>query len=84
MTTEFAPVAAQLGLPLPKPVDERLDVTRRLGDFRTSMLNDAEAKRPLEVEALLGSVVELADKLDTPVPASRVVYALARGLNSAL
>jgi 2-dehydropantoate 2-reductase len=84
MMTEFAHVGAQLGLPLPMTVDERLVVTRRLGDFRTSMLNDAEAKRPLEVEALLGSVVELADKLDTPVPASRVVYALARGLNSAL
>jgi 2-dehydropantoate 2-reductase len=84
MMTEFTHVGAQLGLPLPMTVDERLVVTRRLGDFRTSMLNDVEAKRPLEVEALLGSVVELADKLGTPVPASRAVYALARGLNRAL
>ncbi len=83
MMTEFTHVGAQLGLPLPMTVDERLVITRRLGDFRTSMLNDVEAKRPLEVEALLGSVVELADKLGTPVPASRAVYALARGLNSA-
>jgi 2-dehydropantoate 2-reductase len=45
------------------------------------MLNDVEAGRPLEVEGLLGVVVELAEKLDEPVPASRAVYALARGLD---
>jgi 2-dehydropantoate 2-reductase len=62
-------------------VEERLVVTRRLGDFRTSMLNDLEAGRPLEVEGLLGVVVEMAEKLGQPVPASRAVYALARGIN---
>jgi 2-dehydropantoate 2-reductase len=81
MMTEFVAVGERLGLPLPMTVDQRLEVTRRLGDFRTSMLNDVEAGRPLEVEGLLGVVVELADKLGQPVPASRVVYALARGLN---
>ena len=45
------------------------------------MLNDVEAGRALEVEGLLGVVVELAEKLGEPVPASRTVYALARGLN---
>ena len=55
-------------------------VARKLGDFRTSMLNDAEAGRPLEVEGLLGVVVELAEKLGEPVPASHAVYALARAL----
>ena len=45
------------------------------------MLNDVEAGRPLEVEGLLGVVVELAEKLGEPVPASSTVYALARGLN---
>jgi 2-dehydropantoate 2-reductase len=77
---EFARVGERMGLPLPMSVDERLDVARKLGDFRTSMLNDAEAGRPLEVEGLLGVVVELADKLGEPVPASRAVYALARGI----
>jgi 2-dehydropantoate 2-reductase len=83
MMTEFANVGARLGLPLPLTVDERLVITRRLGDFRTSMLNDVEAGRALEVEGLLGVVVELAEKLGEPVPTSRVVYALARGLNRA-
>ena len=79
--TEFVRVGERLGIALPMTVDERLVVTRRLGDFRTSMLNDVEAGRALEVEGLLGAVVELAEKLGEPVPASRVVYALARGLN---
>jgi 2-dehydropantoate 2-reductase len=78
---EFARVGERLGLKLPMSVDERLAVTRKLGDFRTSTLNDAEAGRPLEVEGLLGVVVELAEKLGEPVPASRAVYALARGID---
>jgi 2-dehydropantoate 2-reductase len=79
---EFARVGERIGLTLPMTVDERIAVTRKLGDFRTSMLNDAEAGRPLEVEGLLGVVVELAEKLGEPVPASRAVYALARGMGS--
>jgi 2-dehydropantoate 2-reductase len=63
-------------------VDERLAVAARLGDFRTSMLNDAEAGRPLEVEGLLGVVVELAGKLGEPVPTSRAVYALAQAVGA--
>jgi 2-dehydropantoate 2-reductase len=81
MMTEFVRVGERLGIRLPMSVEQRLVVTRRLGDFRTSMLNDVEAGRALEVEGLLGVVVELAEKLGEPVPASRTVYALARGLN---
>ena len=77
---EFARVGDRLGLKLPMSVDARMAVTARLGDFRTSMLGDAEAGRPLEVEGLLGVVVELAEKLGEPVPASRTVYALARAM----
>jgi 2-dehydropantoate 2-reductase len=77
---EFARVGGRIGLELPMSVDERLDVARKLGDFRTSMLNDAEAGRPLEVEGLLGVVVELAEKLGEPAPASHAVYALARAI----
>ncbi len=80
---EFARVGDRLGLKLPMSVDERMGVTAKLGDFRTSMLADAEAGRPLEVEGLLGVVVELAEKLGEPVPASRTVYALARAIGPA-
>jgi 2-dehydropantoate 2-reductase len=78
LMAEFARVGDRLGLELPMSVDERLAVTAKLGDFRTSMLVDVEAGRPLEVEGLLGVVVELAERLCEPVPASRAVYALAR------
>ena len=77
---EFARVGERLGLKLPMSVAERMTVTAKLGDFRTSMLVDVEAGRPLEVEGILGVVVELAEKLGEPVPASRAVYALARGI----
>jgi 2-dehydropantoate 2-reductase len=80
MMTEFVAIGERLGLKLPMTVDERLVVTRRLGDFRTSMLNDVEAGRPLEVDGLLGVVMELAEKLGMPAPATRTVYALARAL----
>jgi 2-dehydropantoate 2-reductase len=81
MMTEFAALGERIGLKLPMTVDERLVVTRRLGDFRTSMLNDLEAGRPLEVEGLLGVVVEMAEKIGQPVPMSRAVYALARAID---
>jgi 2-dehydropantoate 2-reductase len=81
MMTEFVRVGERLGIALSIGVEQRLETTKRLGDFRTSMLNDVEAGRALEVEGLLGVVVELAEKLGEPVPASRTVYALARGLN---
>jgi 2-dehydropantoate 2-reductase len=81
MMMEFVRVGERIGLRLPMTVEERLVVTRRLGDFRTSMLNDVEAGRPLEIEGLLGVVVEMAEKLGEPVPSSRAVYALARAIN---
>ncbi|HEX5957248.1 MAG TPA: 2-dehydropantoate 2-reductase [Hyphomicrobiaceae bacterium] len=77
---EFERVGRRIGLALPMSVDERLAVTQKLGDFRTSMLGDAEAGRPLEVEGLLGVVVELAERLGEPVPATHAVYALARAV----
>jgi 2-dehydropantoate 2-reductase len=48
------------------------------------MLQDVEAGRPLEVEALVGSVVELGRLLEVPTPALEVVYTLTRGLSAAL
>jgi 2-dehydropantoate 2-reductase len=81
MMTEFVHVGERLGIRLPMTVDERLVITRKLGNFRTSMLNDVEAGRAIEIEGLLGVVIEMADKLGEPVPASRAVYALARALN---
>jgi 2-dehydropantoate 2-reductase len=81
MMSEFVRVGERIGIRLPMTVEERLVVTRRLGDFRTSMLNDLEAGRPLEVDGLLGVVVEMGEALGEQVPASRAVYALASALS---
>jgi 2-dehydropantoate 2-reductase len=78
---EVEAVAAGAGVRLDVSVERRLEGARRAGDHRTSMLQDVEAGRPLEVEALVGSVVELGEQLGVPVPALKVVYRLSRQLD---
>jgi len=57
---------------------ERIGVTQRLGDFKTSMLADIEAGRPLELDPQLGAVVEIAALLNIPTPFLRSVLGLTR------
>jgi len=83
MMSEFEAIGRRLGFTNQMPPEDRIAVTRRLGDFRTSMLADANAGRRLEIEGLLGSVVEIAQRLDEPAPVSQIVYALAAGLDLA-
>lgn len=59
------------------PVD-RIAITRKLGAVKTSMLQDVEAARRVEIDGILGAVVELADALGHPAPLLQAVYALAR------
>ncbi|HZO73990.1 MAG TPA: 2-dehydropantoate 2-reductase [Ktedonobacteraceae bacterium] len=65
-------------------VDRRLEGAARVGQHRTSMLQDVEAGRPLEVEALVGSVIEMGRRRDVPTPALEVVYQLTRQLARSL
>lgn len=82
LMAEFDAVGQRIGLNLPMSIDERIAVTHVLDDFKPSMLVDAQAQRPLELDAMLGCIVELADMLgDVSIPVSRTVYALAKGLN---
>jgi len=81
MMTEFEAIGRCLGFQNQMPAQDRIAVTRRLGDFRTSMLADADAGRRLEIEGLLGCVVEIADRLGEPAPVSRIVHALTSGLD---
>jgi 2-dehydropantoate 2-reductase len=78
---EVENVGRGLGIEPDIGVDRRLQGAAQVGEHRTSMLQDVEAGRPLEVEALVGSVVELADQLGVPVPGLRVVYELTRLLD---
>ena len=81
MMNEFDALGRKLGLALPMSADDRIDVTRKLGDFRTSMYADAMARRRLEHEGILGCVVELAEKMNVDMPVSKVIYALLKGLD---
>lgn len=78
MMAETLAVGQALGLALDIRVPDRIAVTRKLGCVKTSMLQDAEAGRPLEVDAILGAVNELAAALSQPTPANDIVYALTR------
>jgi 2-dehydropantoate 2-reductase len=76
MMAEAQTVAGKLGISFRVPIERRIAGAERVGKHKTSMLNDLEAGRALETEALLGSVVELARLTDTPVPILETVYAL--------
>ena len=57
---ELAAIGASIGCPIAESGEDRMKVTARLGAFRTSMLQDVEAVRPIELEALLGAPREIA------------------------
>ena len=78
MMQEMADIGARLGIDLGMTPDERMAVARRLGNFRTSMLQDMEAGRPIELDPILGAVVEVGQKLHRPVESLATVHALTR------
>ncbi len=78
MMHEMRECGVILGLAGPVSAAERIAVTQRLGDFKTSMLADLEAGRALEVESQLGAVVEIADRLGIAAPFCRAVLGLTR------
>lgn len=78
MMEEMQLCARQLNLAVAITAAERIGVTQRLGDFKTSMLADIEAGRALELDPQLGAVVEIAGLLRIPTPYLRAVLGLAR------
>jgi 2-dehydropantoate 2-reductase len=77
-------VARALGEELEITVDQRLAGGEKVGPHKTSMLQDVESGRRLEVDALVGAVVEIADRLRIPVLHLRTVYACVRLLDQSL
>jgi 2-dehydropantoate 2-reductase len=78
MMQEMQACGRQLGLELSMTAAQRIAVTQRLGDFKTSMLADLEAGRALELAPQLGAVVEIADRLGVPAVFCRSILGLAR------
>jgi 2-dehydropantoate 2-reductase len=75
---EVACVAARLGLDLPVSIEQRIAGAAQVGEHKTSMLQDLEAGRPLELEAIVGAVLELGARLEVPMPHTRAVYCCTR------
>jgi 2-dehydropantoate 2-reductase len=84
MMGEAQSVASQLGVKFRVSLDKRIAGAEKVGHHKTSMLQDVEAARTLEVDALLGSVVELARHTNTPTPHLDTVYALTKLLAKTL
>jgi 2-dehydropantoate 2-reductase len=79
---EVDAVARRVGIEIPVSIDRRIRGAARVGAHKTSMLQDLESGRPLEIDALVGSVVELADRLDVPVPHLETLYICVKLLDA--
>ena len=77
---EVDAVAGRLGIEIPVSIDQRIRGAARVGEHKTSMLQDLEAGRPMEIDAITGSVVELAARLGVPVPHLETIYASVKVL----
>ena len=84
MMTEAQSVANKLGITFRVSLEKRIAGAEKVGHHKTSMLQDVEAARTLEIDALLGSVVELARLTDTATPHIDTVYALTKLLAKTL
>ena len=78
---ESAAVAARLGVTFPVSLDRRLEAGIAVGDHKTSMLQDLEAGKRLELECMTGAIVELAGRLGVDVPHTSTVHACVQLLD---
>ena len=78
MMTEAQAVANKLGITFRVSIDKRIAGAEKVGKHKTSMLQDVEAGRAPEIDALVGSVVELGRLTNTPTPHIDAVYALVK------
>jgi 2-dehydropantoate 2-reductase len=84
MMAEAGEVADKLGLRLRISIEQRIQGAEEVGEHKTSMLQDVEAGRALEIDPLVGAFVELGRLTDTPMPAVETIYSLVSLLNSRL
>jgi len=78
---EIATVAEEVGARLPISLDRRLEAGLAVGDHKTSMLQDLEKGKRLEYQCMTGAVLELAQRLDLPVPCLATIHACVRSID---
>jgi len=81
--TEVDAVAAKLAIDMGVSVEQRLQGAEKVGQHKTSMLQDIEAGKPTELEAIVGAIIELGDRLELELPNTKSVYACVKLLESA-
>ncbi len=84
MMREAQAVAEKLGITFRVPLEKRIEGARKVGKHKTSMLQDVEAGRPIEVDALVGSVVEMGEIAGVPTPTIRAIYQAAKLLDATM
>ena len=82
MMEEAYGVAAELGIDIPVSIDARMAGAEAVGAHKTSMLQDVEASKPLELGGLVGTVLELGAILGRPMPSTSAVYACTKRLGA--
>jgi 2-dehydropantoate 2-reductase len=78
MMAEANAVGTALGVPITQSAEDRHAITRKLGAARTSMLQDVQAGRAIELDALLSAAVEIGEKLNLPMPSAQALLGLTR------
>jgi len=81
MMAEAQAIAEKLGITFRHTIEKRIEGAEGVGKHKTSMLQDVEAGRSLETEALVGAILELGKLTQTPAPAIEAVYACVKLLN---
>jgi len=80
---EAESVAQRLGIEMGVSIEQRLEGAEKVGHHKTSMLQDLESGRPMELEAIVGAVVELGDRMRLPLPCTKAIYACVKLLAEA-
>jgi 2-dehydropantoate 2-reductase len=75
---EAKAIGARFGIPIDQQPEDRHAVTRKLGSFKTSMLQDVEAGRAIELDALVGAVREIGQHLGVSTPSMDALMGLTR------
>ncbi|WP_088142885.1 ketopantoate reductase family protein [Achromobacter xylosoxidans] len=81
MLGEYQALGQALGLALPVTVEQRMQAAASAGSAQTSMLQDALQGKPLEIDALVGAMIEIAAKLNLDMPYANMVWGLIRHRN---
>ncbi len=84
MMREAQEIAEALGVTFRHTIEKRIAGAENVGAHKTSMLQDVEAGRSLETEALIGSILEMGKMVDVPAPSITAIYACVKLLNKVM